>query len=91
MVGSDKGVNEDYEILRKYTSLYSEYKVISEKKYKEFEVYKNKKDSWWPTHTCADWARDGYKVATGISLDVDDWGGIETPRELSNTIKERRK
>jgi hypothetical protein len=47
MVGSDKGVNEDYEILRKYTSLYSEYKVISEKKYKEFEVYKNKKDSWY--------------------------------------------
>jgi hypothetical protein len=50
----------------KYTSLYSEYKVISEKKYKEFEVYKNKKDSWWPTHTYVDWARDGYKVATAI-------------------------
>jgi hypothetical protein len=89
--GSDKGVLTDEEIRRKYQAKYSEYKSISEIKYKKFVQYKDEKDAWMPTHTCADWARDGYKVATGIDLDVDDWLGLETPRELSETIKKRMK
>ncbi len=91
MVGSNEGVLEDAEIKRNYKSIHSEYQVITKKEFEKFEKYKNKKDSWWPTHTCADWASDGYKIATGINIDADDWLGLETPREISESINDRRK
>lgn len=46
-------------------------------------------DEWGYLHTCADWSRDSFRVATGIKMDVDDIFGIETPRELSQSIEEK--
>ena len=43
-------------------------------------------NSWWVTYTCADYARDVFYQATGRYLDVDDYMGIETPRELARSI-----
>jgi hypothetical protein len=44
-------------------------------------------DTWGYLHNCADWTRDAVKATTGDSLDVDDWFGIETPRELTESIQ----
>jgi hypothetical protein len=43
---------------------------------------------WGYTHTCADWARDAVNYSTGQRIDVDDWLGFETPRELSRSLGE---
>lgn len=68
-------------------------KVVSNKSYKlsnieyrKFQKFLITTDEWGYTHTCADWARDGIKAATGADVDVDDYFGIETPRELSETL-----
>jgi len=42
--------------------------------------------SWRFTNTCAEWARDVVQKLTGEELAADDWLGIETPRELGNSI-----
>lgn len=59
---------------------------LNDLQYQNFIHFVNTKDSWGYTHTCADWARDAYEAGTGIRLDVDDYFGIETPRELSRSL-----
>ena len=61
--------------------------IISSKEYKTFLNVINKYDTWGYTHTCADWARDIFKDVTNVKVDADDWGGFETPREISRSIK----
>lgn len=59
---------------------------LTNAQYRQFQRYLLVPDTWSYGHTCADWARDGMQAATGINLDVDDYLGIETPRELSETL-----
>lgn len=49
-------------------------------------IFKANADTWYYTHTCAEYARDVCYKATGVYLDVDDYFGFETPRELAKSI-----
>jgi hypothetical protein len=44
--------------------------------------------TWRYTHTCAPWASDTYTAVTGETVDANDYGGFETPRELTQSILE---
>lgn len=44
--------------------------------------------TWRYTHTCASWASDTYSTVTGETVDANDYGGFETPRELTQSITE---
>jgi hypothetical protein len=54
----------------------------------EFKLNKSltKNVAWKYTNTCASWATEIVNEVTGVSLDADDWGGFETPRELGTHI-----
>lgn len=49
------------------------------------------KATWSFSYTCADWARDVIKSSIGKHIDVDDYFGIETPRELTKYIESQTK
>ena len=68
---------------------YSFYQYIGGKVGKSLKNFIGEYDEWGYLHTFADWTRDAFNEATGINLDVDDYFGSETPRELSQTIKEK--
>jgi len=82
-----KGVNVNLEKKNGYKTSHSLSVDISAEQVKSFDDYTKEPDEWSPSHTCADWARDGFNNITGINLDVDDYLGIETPRELSRAIE----
>ena len=84
------GVQRDLEILRGYKTHASLSVVIDQGDYDALMAYVSKADTWSPTRTCADWSRDAFYAATGQYLDVDDYLGIETPRELSESIRDFR-
>jgi RHS repeat-associated protein len=65
------------------------YVYLTKQEAKALDDYIMNYDDWGYSHTCADWSRDAFKAATGINMDVDDLLGAETPRELTQTIKEK--
>ncbi|WP_457592057.1 hypothetical protein [Hydrogenimonas sp.] len=77
----------DKEIDRKYPFVSNQFEEIDQAQYDAISsMLKKGYDTWYVTHTCADYARDVYYKATGVYLDVDDYMGIETPRELAKSI-----
>lgn len=86
--GSATDVRKNLEVKFGYNDKYVAQKSfpLTKTQYKKFTKFVTKQATWRYTHTCADWARDAIKAATGIRLDVDDWFGFETPRELSRSL-----
>jgi len=64
---------------------------VTKKQENAFYNFVKTYNEWGYLHTCADWSRDAFYKATGIRIDVDDYFGIETPRELSKSIMRRKK
>lgn len=48
----------------------------------------NQNHTWRYTNTCASFASETFYDVTGIDIDADDWGGFETPREISSSISD---
>ena len=67
--------------------LYSRYYDLTPEQIKRWNDFLNRRDDWSYSHTCADWASDGVRNVTGENVDADDWLGFETPRELSESIR----
>ena len=87
MSNGSGGVYIDKELDRGYPFTSNYFVQISQAQYnKILPMIQQGSDSWWVTHTCADYARDVFYQATGKYLDVDDYMGIETPRELARSI-----
>ncbi len=70
-----------------YNYYASKFKIIQDVSYNKLTPFlKPYSDSWHTTHTCADYARDMWNLGTGEYLDIDDYFGFETPRELSRSL-----
>jgi len=77
----------DMELIRGYSFESNQFTQITQAQYDSIgSMLVAGSDTWYITHTCADYARDTYGAATGINLDADDYFGIETPRELARNI-----
>lgn len=70
---------------------HSRYYDLSNEQIQKWKKFLNKDDSWEYSHTCADWASDGIRNTVGEDVNADDILGIETPRELSRSIKKYEK
>lgn len=46
----------------------------------------NRPATWRYTNNCSSWATELLVQVLGEDVDSDDWGGLETPRELGATI-----
>ena len=64
----------------------SNYYDLNQSQVDDLREFLNTDAEWGYTHTCADWARDAVAASVGDSIDVDDWLGFETPRELSESL-----
>jgi len=84
-------VYQDMEIKTHKKAKYSRYFYLDESKEKKLEAFIAIPDKWTSWHTCADWASDAVRVATGEDVDADDNFGFETPREISKNIDEYNK
>ena len=42
--------------------------------------------NWRYTNNCASFASERFEEVTGVDIDADDWLGIETPREIGDSI-----
>ncbi|WP_033003125.1 hypothetical protein, partial [Vibrio azureus] len=84
----DNGIGSDVRIGLEdgYTSVARRYFYLSVDQSDKLNEFLNTSDEWGYTHTCADWARDAVNFSTGHNIDVDDWMGLETPRELSRSL-----
>jgi hypothetical protein len=81
------GVRMDLELIKAYPFTSNYFVQISQSQYDAIaSMLGADTNSWWITYTCADYARDVFYQATGRYLDVDDYLGIETPRELARSI-----
>jgi RHS repeat-associated protein len=67
-------------------SVSSKYFALNTDQLARLQTFVNTNATWGYTHTCADWARDAVQYSTGLRMDVDDWFGFETPRELSRSL-----
>jgi len=70
------------------------YNNLTDAQKKKFKDRLDKKHKYrYPTNNCSSWARDTVKEVAGEHLDADDegWAGIETPKELMDSIKDKEK
>ena len=81
------GVFENLELYKNYSFESNLLVDISEVQYDKISgMLESGSDTWYVTHTCADYARDVFYKASGTYLNVDDYFGIETPRKLAESI-----
>jgi RHS repeat-associated protein len=80
--GSDVRLN----IELNWSANYSYYKNISDAEETLLFSILNQNHTWRYTNTCASFASETFFDVTGI--DADDWGGFETPREISSSIQD---
>jgi hypothetical protein len=45
--------------------------------------------AWTYTNTCASFASEIFEEVTGIDVDADEFAGLETPREIGESIVEK--
>jgi hypothetical protein len=65
---------------------YKRYKKLTTEQEMRLTKFIEKPDHWRYSHTCADWASQGFRCVTGEDIDADDIFGIETPRKTSESI-----
>lgn len=59
---------------------------IDEKMECKLKCILGKNHSWRITNNCASFASETFEEVTGVNIDADDWLGIETPREIGDSI-----
>lgn len=64
----------------------SRYYLLTEQQATRLSLLLNKVVAWGYTHNCSSWASDVVWQVVKEDVDADDWGGIETPRELGRSI-----
>lgn len=47
----------------------------------------NTTEHWFYTNNCSSWASEIVRQVFRTEIDADDWLGVETPRELSRSIR----
>lgn len=71
-----------------YVAKHSRYVEITPEQLDDFEDFADIVDAWGYTHTCAEWATDAWQETTEEWIDPNDNFGFETPRMVSQSIKE---
>lgn len=64
----------------------SRYYRLSDAQSKHFNALMRANVAWRYTNNCSSWASEIVHAVIGEDVDADDWGGIETPRELGRNI-----
>lgn len=62
------------------------YFLLSPSQYAKLISFLNADCAWTPFYTCANWAEDGYRVATGETVSSEDIVIFGTPRALGESI-----
>lgn len=73
---------------RGYSPRFSRYYRLTNEQETRLSRYLEERSEWTPTNTCASWASECVRTVVGEDVDADDWFGLETPREVSQSIKE---
>lgn len=82
--GSDVHVGLESE-----SGLSNRYFLLSPSQYEALVGFLDADCEWSPLYTCANWAEDGYRVATGESISSSDLLVFGTPRALGDSIAEK--
>jgi len=73
------------------TGLWNRFYKLNESQLGALTAFLHEDHTWTCFNTCASFASDAVMIATGEDLDADDVLGIETPRELSESIRDMEK
>jgi hypothetical protein len=65
---------------------HNRYYLLSPSQYSMLVSFVSASSTWGYTHTCANWAEDGYHAATGETVDSSDWVLFGTPRAIAGSI-----
>jgi hypothetical protein len=65
---------------------HNRYYLLSPSQYSAVVSYISAPSEWGYTHTCADWAEDGYYTGSGETVDSSDWVLFGTPRAIAGSI-----
>lgn len=71
-----------------HISKHSRYVEITPEQLEDFEDFADIVDARGYTHTCAEWATDAWLETSGEWIDPNDNFGFETPRMVSQSIKD---
>ena len=73
------------------TAAASRYYELTPEEYAKLQTKLNENVTWGYTNNCSSWASETASAITGETIDANDYGGIETPRELGGNIRELEK
>jgi hypothetical protein len=79
--GSDVHMNYERE-----SGKYNRYFLVKPSQVASFVEFISRKCEWSYFYTCADWAEDGYLIATGETISANDIVGFGTPRAVGRSI-----
>lgn len=79
--GSDVFMNYEHE-----SGKYNRYFLVKPSQVASFAEFISRKCEWSYFYTCADWAEDGYRIATGETISANDIVGFGTPRAVGRSI-----
>ena len=69
----------------------SRYYELTPEQYKNFQQELKENVTWRYTNTCASWASETATKITGQTINANDIGGFETPRQMGQSIQELEK
>jgi hypothetical protein len=69
-----------------YSGRHNRYYLLSPSQYSSLVSFVSAPSTWGYTHTCANWAEDGYHTATGETVDSSDCVLFGTPRVIAGSI-----
>jgi len=85
---TDNGPETDVRVgLEAASGLYNRYFELSAIKYAKFIQLVATTAHWRMTNNCSSWASDMIYNLFKIDIDADEFLGLETPRELSDSIR----
>ena len=79
--GSDVHMNYEHE-----SGKYNRHFLVKPSQVASFAEFISRKCEWSYFYTCADWAEDGYRIATGETISANDIVGFGTPRAVGRSI-----
>ena len=81
---SDIRTNLPNDMVSNYKYFYCS--AITDEQKKKLDGIVNSNVPWTCTNSCASFASETFDAVTGIDVDADDFLGLETPREISQSI-----
>jgi hypothetical protein len=85
--GDKSDIRYNIEQSHGYKADANRYYELTPVEYQKLQQKLQENVEWAHTNTCASWASETATEITGETIDADDYGGFETPREMAESIK----